>query len=260
MLIGMSLPLAFSKHSSSGLVSGSPVSQFELGDYLNFVYLVVDWALRRAAIVDPQSDLEPIFSALASTSPPIQLTEVWLTHTHHDHIAGLPALGIYSTKQEKPLILRVHADDATRLDRRLLTQFRHEPLSDEQKLTLADHEASETATVSALVLHTPGHSAGESCFLVTGPEAKKGEEKGGTLSFLLTGDTLFIGNCGRTDLPTGSDEEMFLTLQRLKTLPPDCIVLPGHHYSPPCASTLEQECRTNPALLCRSLDELKAMP
>jgi glyoxylase-like metal-dependent hydrolase (beta-lactamase superfamily II) len=65
---------------------------------------------------------------------------------------------------------------------------------------------------------------------------------------------------GRTDLGTGSDAELFATLQRLKTLPPETLLFPGHHYAPPCISSLEIEMRTNGAFTCKSVEELAALP
>ena len=77
---------------------------------------------------------------------------------------------------------------------------------------------------------------------------------------LLTGDFLFLGTCGWTDLESGSSEQMFASLQRLKTLPPETIVHPGHHYSPPTEATLAHELQHNEALLCQTLDQLQNLP
>jgi glyoxylase-like metal-dependent hydrolase (beta-lactamase superfamily II) len=77
---------------------------------------------------------------------------------------------------------------------------------------------------------------------------------------LLTGDTLFIRDCGRTDLPTGSTTEMFSTLQRYKSLNPQLKIFPGHHYREEFWSTLEVVLRTSPPLQCESAEQLEALP
>jgi glyoxylase-like metal-dependent hydrolase (beta-lactamase superfamily II) len=94
-------------------------------------------------------------------------------------------------------------------------------------------------------IHTPGHTPGSQCFLVDGR--------------LVSGDTLFIQACGRTDLPGGDPTEMHRSLtQRLARLPDDTILLPGHNYGGP-RSTLGDEKRTNPFLQMGLGDFLRAM-
>jgi glyoxylase-like metal-dependent hydrolase (beta-lactamase superfamily II) len=79
-------------------------------------------------------------------------------------------------------------------------------------------------------------------------------------SFLFTGDTVFVGLVGRTDLPTGDEEALFQTIQRLKSLAPELWILPGHHYSNPRVSTLSQELLTNDAFRARTLEEFRQIP
>lgn len=78
--------------------------------------------------------------------------------------------------------------------------------------------------------------------------------------FLLTGDTLFIRDCGRTDFEDGDNEQMFQSLQRIKKLPPATVILPGHHYQPETASVLELELLESAPLKCRSVEELAGLP
>ena len=82
-------------------------------------------------------------------------------------------------------------------------------------------------------LHTPGHTPGSICILIN-----KGE-------VLITGDTLFIGSCGRTDLQESSPGDMFASLARLSKLPAECVVLPGHNYASLTQSTIGREKLTN---------------
>jgi glyoxylase-like metal-dependent hydrolase (beta-lactamase superfamily II) len=103
------------------------------------------------------------------------------------------------------------------------------------------------------VLHTPGHSAGGCCFwlktLLPGFE-----------SVLFTGDTLFVGDCGRTDLDTGDVHQMFQSLQRIRALPPETKIYPGHAYHPEPSSTIEKELKRNAPLMAKSVEELARLP
>jgi len=220
---------------AQGPVAGNPIAQYEIGDYKNFVYLILDWTTRKAAWVDPQKNLTEPLAFLGQER--FELETILLTHTHHDHIAGVPAL----LSRFGKIDVRVHERDARRFGEKSLEHNRVASVHDGEKLKIGSLEIQ--------VLHTPGHSAGECCYLLTeGP------------GYLLTGDTLFIRDCGRTDLESGSDEEMFASLQRIKALPPQTVILPGHHYARECASTLEQELRDSPPLRCRSVEELRSLP
>src|SRR5947209_10126913 len=103
------LPDHLNSNSAMGLVAGAPIAQFEIGGYRNFVYLVIDWDSRKAALVDPQRDLAPPLSALREND--LELEAILLTHTHHDHIAGVPEL----VKRFPTVPVMVHPDDAHRL-------------------------------------------------------------------------------------------------------------------------------------------------
>lgn len=228
------LPPHFSGQSAQGLVPNEPVAQFEIGSMRNFIYLILDWATRKAAIIDPQRDLDEPLSAISAYG--FELEALLLTHTHFDHIAGVPPLAQLYPKL--PILL--NSADAHRL----------KPASLKPQLRLLnDGDVVTVGNLRVRVLHTPGHSAGECCYLLEGEPP-----------YLFSGDTLFIRDCGRTDLETGSAQEMFHSLQRIKALSPRTILLPGHHYAPECASTLEKELRESPPLRCQSIEELEAQP
>ena len=230
------LPNHLSLHEAQGLIQGEPVAQFEIGDYKNFVYLILDWRQREAAIIDPQKDLTQPLAALARHG--FSLTQILLTHTHHDHVAGVPEL----MQKFSGISVRVHEHDLHRIRQmESISKAYFNPVQDGEKLSVGAH--------SIAAIHTPGHSSGECCYLLeTQPP------------YLFTGDTVFIRDCGRTDLPTGSNAEMFSSLQRLKTLAPETIFLPGHHYVPECATTLRLELATSPPFKCGTVEELKALP
>src|SRR4029077_1441133 len=111
-------------------------------------------------------------------------------------------------------------------------------------------DAGDTVTIGKIpltFLHTPGHTPGSQCFLVDGN--------------LVSGDTLFIGACGRVDLPGGSAEDLYRSLNgTLKALPPETVLYPGHNYSARPTSSIGQEMRTNPYMRFERLaDFLRVM-
>lgn len=235
------LPPHLDATAAPGLVAGQPIGAFELGPMKNLVYLVVDWRAKRAALVDSQGDLTAPLSAL--TRHGLTLERVLLTHTHHDHVAGLGQL----LRERPDLPVHVHADDLWRIEELAAGHPRVEPMADGAELKVGG--------LVVELIHTPGHSAGHACWLV-----REDPALGVDRPFLLGGDTLFVRDCGRTDLETGDDGAMFASLQRLKTLRPETVLLPGHHYKPEVASTLARELASSPPLQARSVEELAALP
>lgn len=226
------LPPHLAGRTAVGLRPGEPVAQFEVG-WQNFVYFLVDWQRRRAALIDATS-AEPV-AALAGQG--IELEAVLLTHAHADHTAGLAEL----LEAQPSLVAYVHPLDRSRLDARLRDSARVRPLVDGERLAVG--------SLAVEVLHTPGHSAGACCFLLHGSPP-----------YLCSGDTLFVRDCGRTDLPSGDVAAMFASLARLKRLPAETVILPGHHYAQACASTLGRELAESPPLRARDVEELERLP
>lgn len=226
------IPRHLSALEAQRLQENEPVAQFEIGNHRNFVYLLLDWSSRKAAIVDPQYDLSEPLSALTQFG--FELEHILLTHTHSDHTGGVRPL----FERFPGITLHVHPGDAKRLKNPMGQDRRIELTQDEQIIRVGNMEVQ--------ALHTPGHSAGELCYR--------------TPPYLLTGDTVFIRDCGRTDLDTGSNEQMFQSLRRIAALPLETIILPGHHYAPECASTLKKELEESPPFQCRSTEELASLP
>lgn len=213
------------------MTSKTTIDQFLIGGFKNFVYLLCHNG--RALVVDPQADLKPWEIQMRQREATLQ--GVLLTHTHWDHVAGLPAV----LEKYPDVKIYVHKADAGRLKKECEARLEF----------VTENDDIELAGAKVKVLHTPGHSAGECCYLIEG-----------TPPSLLTGDTVFVGEVGRTDLETGSTAELFTTLQRLKTLPQHTVIYPGHDYGVTPTSTIERECRESAAFKCTSIEELDALP
>lgn len=232
------IPPHLSGHTAQGFVDQEPVAQYELGSMKNFVYFLLDWKTKTAAIIDSQRDLDGPLDSLREAG--FTLESCFLTHTHHDHIAGISHL----VSQFPNLTFYFHSGDRHRLEKFLAEhpKARIRETSDQDELAVG--------SLKLTALHTPGHSAGELCYWLKNPSG----------GYLFTGDTLFIRDCGRTDLDTGDNLAMFESLQKIKLLPKDLVILPGHHYAQECSSLLSEELKRSPPLLCQNVEDLKFLP
>ena len=204
--------------------------QIRAGHGANLAYLFADRDGGEGLAVDPAFDLEPWFERIAFHR--LRLTRIVLTHHHHDHVNQAGAL-----RDRTGAAILAH--EATG---RLL---RGRPALDG---TLGDGDHFRLGPdLEVRALATPGHAPGGLCLAVAD-------------RWLVTGDTLFVGDCGRTDLSGGSVRELFESLQRLKSLPGHLLVCPGHDYGPAPSRPLAEEIRLNPALRTVSVDELAALP
>jgi glyoxylase-like metal-dependent hydrolase (beta-lactamase superfamily II) len=192
---------------------------------LNFVYLVGDRETGEAVAVDPAYAPGEVLDLLAADG--MRLTGVLATHYHPDHVGGemmgLSIVGIGQLLELADVPIHVHRDEA-----RLVSAVTG--VTD----ALVGHDSGDTVMAGSVpieLVHTPGHTPGSQCFLVDGK--------------LVAGDTLFLEGCGRTDLPGGDPEQMYLSLtQRLAKVPDDTVLYPGHLYSAdPSASMGETRAR-----------------
>jgi len=190
--------------------------QLELGPMANYVYLVAEPGTKECVVVDPAWDVPAILRAVEEGG--WRLTRAIVTHYHPDHTNGLGAL-----LQAKDVPVHVHKDDA-----HALKAFKEnlKPAAGGEKLFLGKVEIT--------LLHTPGHTKGSQCLLIS--------------DRLVSGDTLFVGNCGRVDLPDSDPEKMYQSLRRLSGLPGRTVLLPGHNYAEAPSALLESEKLDNPYL------------
>jgi glyoxylase-like metal-dependent hydrolase (beta-lactamase superfamily II) len=181
---------------------------------VNFVYLVGDAESGDALIVDPAYAVDELLDVLAADG--MHCTGALATHYHADHVGG--SFGQRSVEGITRLLERV--DVPVHVQRAEVPWVvRTTGVSESE---LVEHDSGDVVSVGGLsvtLLHTPGHTPGSQCFLV--------EKK------LISGDTLFLDGCGRTDLPGADPTAMYESLTtRLAAIPDDTVLFPGHRYSP----------------------------
>jgi glyoxylase-like metal-dependent hydrolase (beta-lactamase superfamily II) len=186
---------------------------------VNFVYLIGDCQTGEAFVVDPAYRVSDVVDV--ATGDGMRVTGVLATHHHPDHVGGsmmgYTIQGVADLLELQDVRIHVHRDEARWVQR----------VTGVSETDLVAHESGDVVDVGGIavqLLHTPGHTPGSQCFLVDG--------------MLVSGDTLFIEGCGRTDLPGGDDAEMYRSVQRLASLPDDTVVYPGHRYSAPSMASL----------------------
>lgn len=207
----------------------------------NFVYLIGDEEQRTCMIVDPAWDIPAVVDFIDREE--MRLAGVLVTHYHPDHVGGEifghDITGLAELLSIRPVIVHVNEIECEGV--KLVTG-----LSDSD---LQKHRGGDVVAIGNLsvrLLHTPGHTPGSQCFLVD--------------SVLVSGDTLFIGGCGRVDLPGGNATEMYYSLtQILGKLPGDTLLFPGHDYASRPTSTIGEEKRENQYLRMRSIDDFKRL-
>jgi hydroxyacylglutathione hydrolase len=181
---------------------------------VNFVYLIGDRETGEAVAVDPAYGVGELVELLGADG--MRLTDVLVTHYHPDHVGGdLMGWRIEGIAEllEQGVDAKVHVQREEAYGVKRVTGA-----SDSDLALHSSGDVLRVGDVEITMLHTPGHTPGSQCFLVDGR--------------LVSGDTLFLDGCGRTDLPGGDPEELYLSLtQRLATVPDDTILFPGHLYS-----------------------------
>ena len=186
------------------------IKQLEVGYMDNFCYIVGCEKTRKALVVDPGSDVERILSAAEKEG--LAIVKIVNTHGHGDHTAGNAKL-----KSLTGAKIIIHERDADRYP--------------EADIQLSNEETLQLGEITFEIIHTPGHTPGGICLHAQGN--------------LFTGDTLFVGDSGRTDLAGGHRPTLGKSIRRLMKLPHDTIIWPGHNYGPTPSSTIHWEKRNN---------------
>jgi len=188
--------------------------QIPVGHMGNFVYLLGDKKKKECGMVDPAWDVDAVLKEAEKDG--MKVVAGILTHTHFDHSNGVEGL-----IQKTGVKIYVHENEA-----KYLKEFKDHLVETKEgfKLQIGDLEMS--------LLHTPGHTEGAQCILA-------GDR-------LITGDTLFVGACGRCDLPGGDEKKILQSLKRLASLDGSLLVFPGHAYGDTDSSTIDHEKKTNP--------------
>jgi hydroxyacylglutathione hydrolase len=199
------------------------ILQIPVGQMANLTYIIADEESGEAAIVDPSWDLDEVFHALKKNG--WRAKYVINTHSHFDHVLGNEqVVGVTGAK---------------------IVQHRNSQL--EKHVAVSDGDVIEIGSVKLRVLHTPGHSKDSMCLVLDG-------------QLVFTGDTLFVGNCGRTDLPGSDPAEMYQSLfELLGKLDEKLVIYPGHNYGSSPTSTIGREKKTNHVLQPRSKQEFLEM-
>ncbi len=201
------------------------IKQMEMGPMQNFVYFVGDKKTREVAVVDTAWDVPEILKAAEKEE--VTITHALVSHYHFDHTNGLPDL-------LKELDVPVYINKAEEQWMKGLAAENTKAVKSGDKIKLGEIEIE--------FLHTPGHTPGSQCFLVDGN--------------LISGDTLFIDACGRTDLPGGNPEDLYHSLTtKLMKLDDSTILFPGHNYSELQTVTMGEQKETNPFLNIPTLDD-----
>jgi hydroxyacylglutathione hydrolase len=185
----------------------------------NFSYIIADEATKEAAVVDSSYNADEITKVLKTKK--LQLKYVISTHGHSDHTDGNAELvSIFGAK------VVAHKQSKIPYD-----------------ISIDEGDILKVGKISITTIYTPGHTADSICLLVDNQK-------------LLTGDTLFVGECGRTDLPGGNTKNMYESLfGKLSKLDDAVEVYPGHDYGPKPSSTIGEEKKSNYTLQPRSLKD-----
>jgi len=191
------------------------IEVLELGPMENFIYIIKDNATGKAAVVDPAWEVDEIIARASELG--VQVTDILLTHSHHDHINGIDAM--LEEYDAKIHLLKAESDFWGQ--HKGSTNLHH------------GGDRIQLGKTSIKVLHTPGHTPGSACFHVG--------------NNLIAGDTLFVFGCGRCDLAGGDPNQMYDTLKRIQSdLPSDTILYPGHNYAEKTTSTIQEQIEGNP--------------
>lgn len=194
------------------------LEQYVLGPYQNFTYLVAERNGGAGVVIDPSFGVDPVLEAIDARS--VKVRYILNTHRHKDHIAG-------------------NGDVKSKTGAKVVAH-RSAPIG--QDVSVDDGAVVEVGSLKFTVVHTPGHTPDSVLYIFDGHVA--------------TGDTLFVGECGRVDLPESDPSAMYESLlHRVVQLEDALVVLPGHDYGVTPTSTIGREKEENYTLQPRTKEE-----
>lgn len=203
------------------LLSGQDFAQSDpmARQMVNFAYLLGDRASGECVVVDPAYAVDDLVTVAENDG--MKIVGALASHYHADHVGGsmmgYSIEGISRLLETHQIPIHVNENEVPWIVK----------TTGVSEGDLHAHASGDVVAVGELeitLIHTPGHTPGSQCFLVNG--------------CLVSGDTLFLDGCGRTDLPGSDVGQMYDSLSRLASLPDETVVLPGHRYSEPPAARL----------------------
>ncbi len=220
--------------------------QLPVGQMANLAYLIGSLESREAYLVDPAWSVDALLDRAEADG--MKVVGALATHYHQDHVGGhimgFDIEGVARLLERHPVPVHVNENEAD--GTRKVTGA-----SESDLVRQSGGDVLTTGDIRIRLLHTPGHTPGSQCFLV--------EEKGHPAR-LISGDTLFLGSCGRVDLPGADPEAMYRSLnETLRALPDETLVYPGHLYSPEAFGSLGEQKISNPFLRVASLERFLAL-
>ncbi|MDH3677494.1 MAG: MBL fold metallo-hydrolase [Nitrosopumilus sp.] len=198
------------------------VHQIQVGTMQNFTYVVEDDDTSEGILIDPSWDLDQIEQVITRNN--LKIKYIINTHHHFDHTLG-------NESMKKSTGAKIIQHEASEL---------------QNDITVKDGDVIKFGNSELRVLHTPGHSRDSICLIGSGK--------------IFSGDTLFVGNCGRIDLPGGSAKDLYHSLfDVLYTVGDNLTLYSGHNYGPSAISTIGKEKTTNLVMQKRTEEEFLDM-
>ena len=191
------------------------INQIEVGTMQNFTYLLTDTTSNNTIIIDPSWDLEKIKELIRLQN--LIIKYIVNTHYHFDHVLGNKIISEYTNAK--------------------IIQHKSSPIYHDISVESGDKIIFGSCQLT--VIHTPGHSQDSICLVND--------------RYIFSGDTIFVGTFGRTDLPGGNAEQLYDSASKiLSNLKDDLILYPGHNYGPTRNSTIKNEKQTNFIFRCKN--------
>jgi glyoxylase-like metal-dependent hydrolase (beta-lactamase superfamily II) len=210
-----------------GLPAAPEVFQVEVGLLQNFCEILYCPETHDAAVVDPAWEVDTLLREAKRLG--VTISKILVTHTHNDHIEGVD-----------DMVAATHATVVIHPnEEKALSETAAPRLHVRDRLDIAIGNRGVRA------LETFGHTVGGTCYLADG--------------YVVTGDVMFVGGCGRTDFTGGDTAAMWRSLQRLAALPEETRVYPGHNYGTTPTSTISRELAENRFLLCKTYEEFRQL-